>query len=302
MEHQSRRVKFTYRVELPAGPGATRLWLPKPRPFPGQQVKDVALAATVPIHVARDREFGNEGYYLELPESDAPASIVLTAVVTREETAGVVIEPVDYKPNEVDSMRLHLSPTSHVPIDGAVATQARAVVADGDPPVVKARKLFDHLLATFEYDAAGCTPERAPGLGDVLKACDLRSGTCTEWHSVYVAYLRALGIPAQFSFGFNLPPRGVDKKIRGYHCWADVYLPKVGWIPVDVTEASKKPEQRDFYFGRVDCNRVQFLRGRDLLLEPRPETGLVDKWIFGHAERAGHALSLERLAFAHEDC
>jgi hypothetical protein len=35
---------------------------------------------------------------------------------------------------------------------------------------------------------------------------------------------------------------------------------------VDASEASKHPEWAEFYFGNLDANRVEFTRGRDVML------------------------------------
>src|SRR5262249_36580780 len=56
--------------------------------------------------------------------------------------------------------------------------------------------------------------------------------------------------------------------VQGYHCWAEFYAPGAGWVPVDISEARKHPELKDYFFGNLSGNRVLMTRGRDLLLEP----------------------------------
>jgi hypothetical protein len=38
---------------------------------------------------------------------------------------------------------------------------------------------------------------------------------------------------------------------------------------VDISEAIKHPDRRDYYFGRLDANRITFTTGRDIKLNTR---------------------------------
>ncbi len=67
--------------------------------------------------------------------------------------------------------------------------------------------------------------------------------------------LRAEGIPARFDIGFPLPENKDKGDIAGYHCWAEFFAPKIGWIPADISEAWKAKQKEDYFFGSVDANR-----------------------------------------------
>jgi hypothetical protein len=54
------------------------------------------------------------------------------------------------------------------------------------------------------------------------------------------------------------------------------------WLPVDASEARKNPGQRDYFFGALDEDRVQFSIGRDAKL-PLSRPGLVSR--AGHLDR-----------------
>ena len=57
--------------------------------------------------------------------------------------------------------------------------------------------------------------------------------------------------------------------IPGYHCWAEFQVAEYGWVPVDASEAHKRPEKREALFGGLDENRVQFTYGRDIQARKR---------------------------------
>src|SRR6266478_4743029 len=97
---------------------------------------------------------------------------------------------------------------------------------------------------------------------------------------------RAKGIPARFVIGFPLTAK--DGQVKGYHCWAEFWVPAKGWVPVDPSEASKSsdPNVRAYLFGNLDPDRVQFTVGRDLTLTPKTSEPL-NYFIYPRAEAAG---------------
>ena len=101
------------------------------------------------------------------------------------------------------------------------------------------------------------------GNGNSIYACDIGVGNCTDYHSYFMSLSRIMSVPARFHMGFSIPD-GLSGKIGGYHCWADYYINGEGWYPVDISEADKNPEKKDYFFGTVNYNRVEFSTGRDL--------------------------------------
>src|SRR5262245_44999480 len=232
--------------------------------------------------------------YAHVPPSQDEQDIVLRHAVERSVRRAVSVrDHVTGESGDGADMARLLAPHTRVPTAGPVVDDAVRSIVRNASPRERARDVFDHLLRTLVYDPRGCTPERVSELGDLTLACDLQRGTCTEFHGLYVARARALGIPARFAFGFNVPtkPKG---QIAGYHCWSEVYLPGTGWFAVDATEAWKRddPVERSFYFGNLDANRVQFTTGRDISLVPPQRSGPVDTFIFPLAEIAGKRIEV----------
>ena len=77
---------------------------------------------------------------------------------------------------------------------------------------------------------------------------------------------RTMEIPTRFHMGFSIPYEE-SGNVGGYHCWADYYIKGEGWYPVDISEADKAPDKKDYFFGTVCQNRLEMTVGRDFILK-----------------------------------
>jgi hypothetical protein len=152
-------------------------------------------------------------------------------------------------------------------------------------------------LTTMRYEKTGT----GWGRGDVLYACDAKKGNCTDFHSLFIAMARSQGIPARFEIGFPLPEDKHSGEIAGYHCWSDFYVDGKGWIPVDISEAWKHPDRRDYFFGSHDVNRVQFSMGRDLRLNPPQDSKPLNYFVYPYVEADAKEYANVSLAFSFAD-
>jgi uncharacterized Ntn-hydrolase superfamily protein len=110
---------------------------------------------------------------------------------------------------------------------------------------------------------------------------------------------RSAGIPARFAIGLSLPDVRGSGDISGYHCWAELYVPGRGWVPVDASEAVKHPSKREYFFGHHDENRLELSRGRNLTLRPAQHGPALNFFVDPYAEVDGrpHAAVDRRVAF-----
>ena len=112
---------------------------------------------------------------------------------------------------------------------------------------------------------------------------------------------RSQGIPARFEIGFSLPANKTSGEIAEYHCWADFFEPQHGWVPVDISEASKDPVKREYFFGAHDDNRVEFSMGRDLKLNPSQDGEALNYFVYPYVEVDGKKYENVSLAFSFAD-
>jgi transglutaminase-like putative cysteine protease len=298
----SRKFIFEYHVKIFPHDADLDLWLPSPRTDAYQTIVSTSISSPVPLSLAEEPVDHNQILHGLFPAVEDEQTVVVRHQIERfVRQAPPPHEHGEVEPSNVAALARFLQADSRVPIDGPVVEATARTVPRNVPPRDRARQIFEHLLDTLDYDSGGCTPDRAHELGDLVLACDLRRGTCTEFHGLYVAQARALGLPARFAFGFNIPQKP-EGQIAGYHCWSEVFLPEVGWFAVDVSEAWKRtdPRERSFYFGNLDANRVQFTTGRDVSLVPSQRSGSVDRFIFPLAEVGGRREDVA-LAFSFVD-
>ncbi|MBI2647234.1 hypothetical protein HYW99_02045, partial [Candidatus Woesearchaeota archaeon] len=87
-----------------------------------------------------------------------------------------------------------------------------------------------------------------------------RQGVCDELTSLFIALLRAVGIPARFVSGISYTNSPLFPEEWGPHGWAEVYFPSYGWVPFDVTYAQ---------FGWIDPTHIKF---KDSIDSDEPST------------------------------
>lgn len=248
-------------VGLPQDRGAVTVYIPLPSSTPHQKVSDVRIDSPVVWTRAKESEYGNEYAYARLVAPPETLDVTVSFRVTRSEIRmgqGTVVR------SSASELRSNLEPDKLVTLSPRVRALAAEVTAGKSGAVAKARAIYDHILATMKYDKS----EPGWGEGDSERACDVRKGNCTDFHSLFISLARAEKIPARFVIGY--PLTAGDGVVQGYHCWAEFYDDEKGWVPVDPSDASKSDDaaRRDYLFGNLDPLRFEMTRGRDIRLLP----------------------------------
>ena len=276
-----------------------RVWIPAAQSDEYQEVKVISAKGDLPLKRTREPKYGNEIYCAEARSSTQPElhfdveyDVVRHERVALHPAARVVAASLTSRERQDD-----LQPDALVPVTGLPADLAVKVTDGKTQPLDKARAIYDYVFTTMKYDKTGT----GWGHGDVLYACDAKKGNCTDFHSLFIAMARSQGIPARFEIGFPLPPDKHSAEIAGYHCWSDFYIDGKGWIPVDISEAWKHPEKRDYFFGSHDVNRVQFSMGRDLRLNPAQDGKPLNYFVYPYVEVDGQEYPNVALAFSFAD-
>jgi hypothetical protein len=291
---------YAFTVKDVSASEKVRVWIPAAHSDAFQAVKVISATGDLPLKKTHESKYGNEMYYAETSKARRPELHfdIVYDVVRRERLTLRVFSPhleavkLDDKERKED-----LAPDALVPTTGLPAELAAKVTEGKTAPLDKARAIYDYVFTTLRYDKTGT----GWGRGDVLYACDAKKGNCTDFHSLFIAMARSQGIPARFEIGFPLPPDKHSAEIAGYHCWADFFEPQHGWIPVDISEAWKHPEKKDYFFGAHDADRVEFTMGRDLELNPKQDGKPRNYLVYPYVEVAGKEYPNFATAFSFAD-
>lgn len=293
----SRTIEATFVAvlsEIPAGTPRIKVWVPVPGDTDQQTIRDLRIESPHRWQLHSESEFGNGYLYAEIEKpADGMELLTLRFMATRQEISFRNIKPVAPSSRE---LRRNLRPDRLVTVSPRVRNLAREITSGNDDPLAQARAIYDHVLMTMKYDKT--TP--GWGHGDTERACDIRTGNCTDFHSLFISLARAVGIPARFVMGFSMT--GSSGQTSGYHCWAEFYVQGRGWIPVDPSEASKSPDpaRRAYLFGNLDADRLQFTVGRDIELTP-PTSEPLNYFIYPHAELQGEEVGRPIVSFGFRD-
>jgi transglutaminase-like putative cysteine protease len=85
---------------------------------------------------------------------------------------------------------------------------------------------------------------------------------CTEYASLLIALSRAAGIPARYLEGLHYFAGASEAIARTEHAWVEVYLPGVGWTPIDPT-LGRSSQNRARYFGQHTPEHIIITQGRN---------------------------------------
>lgn len=273
---RQRRLAMEYTVTV-TGEGEVDVWLPVPVSDAYQTISALRIDTPV-VHRTTEGVNSNRFAYVRVKGS---STIRMTFRAERRERMHALERPAA----ATAPPSCCLTGDRLVPVDGTIREWAREVVqtAGARTDLEMARAIYNHVVATVKYDKTG----KGWGRGDIYYACDTRRGNCTDFHAIFIGYARAVGIPARFAIGYPIPRGRGTGAIAGYHCWAEFFARGFGWIPIDASEAAKDPSRREYFFGAHDENRVEFSRGRDVVLTPRQQGEPLNFFIDAYAEQAG---------------
>ncbi|MDT7603831.1 MAG: hypothetical protein QOF61_1828 [Acidobacteriota bacterium] len=301
---RERKFEFEYKAtvkDIPAGAKRVELWVPVPHDDQFQKITGMEINSPYPYEI-HTSQYGNRVLHVSLSNPQQQSlTVAMRFTAVRKEHVQARLQQASYHSDAKldEDAAQWLRPDRLVPLDDKIRAWAREVVeaARAKTDLERARAIYNHVVSTVKYDKTG----QGWGRGDIYYACDARRGNCTDFHAIFIGYCRAVGIPARFAVGFPLPADRGQGAVGGYHCWAEFYLRGVGWVPVDASEAAKNPARREYFFGAHDENRVEFTRGRDLVLNPKQQGEPLNYFVYPYAEVDGKTFAGVEKSFSYHD-
>lgn len=292
-----RRFELTYSgtvKDLPAGCTAA-VWIPVPKTGQEQTVQEIERSLPAEAAEHTERDYANRMLYFEsMPRPEGTLSFEVRYEVERREVLtqveGRFVDMGEIADLTAKERRRDLAPDTKVPVAGK-PLELLDGLALSDDPLQLGRTLYDRIDDHMTYKKEGT----GWGLGDSLWACESGYGNCTDFHSLFISLARARRLPARFEIGFSLPAQRGEGEIPGYHCWAWFYADQHGWVPVDISEADKHPELKDYYYGNLTPDRVAFTSGRDLELMPAQSGPPLNFFIYPYVEVEGQVWPSEKI-------
>lgn len=284
-------------LDLPAGE-KVQVWLPVPQTNGHQRIRSLKMDLPARGQIHTDRVHGNRILYFETTCPGSGNLAFHTSYLVRRKEVQALDGVSSRTRLSADQKQLYLSANQKVPLAGKPLDLLAGVEFATDPLLV-ARLLYDRVDQHVRYDKS----QPGYGNGDVLWVCDSQFGNCTDFHSLFISWARSRGLPARFEIGFPLPPQRGEGTIGGYHCWALFHTARRGWVPVDISEADKHPDMKEYYFGNLTEDRVSFTTGRDIELVPRQAGPPLNYFVYPYIEVDGKPWPREstRQAFSYTD-
>ena len=287
---QSRSFTFNYGAtinQVPKG-AKVRVWFPIAQSNAQQKVSQTSTDVPAELKTNQDKKYSNNIGFFEV-ESD-PAVPIKFAVGYQVQRAQASVENVASGLSDAEKANF-LTANSLVPIDGKPQEQFGNLKLPAES-MAAGEEIYNLVEEHMKYDKS----QPGYGNGDAAWACDSKTGNCTDFHSLFISLARSNSIPARFEIGFPLPADKTEGKIGGYHCWAWFFAQGKGWAPVDISEADKHPELKDFYFGKLTADRIAFSTGRDIELVPKSASGPLNYFVYPHVEVDGEVWPKEKIA------
>jgi hypothetical protein len=299
--HQQRHFKFKYAftIRSPQPGKSLKVWFPEATTDNYQKVRVLSAKGDLPLKRTSESEYGNRIFYAQTPSAKAGEyHFEVEYDVVRLERAGLRDgKPVGGAPKLTNaSLKRFTSADRLVPITGVPAELAVKETQGATSELQKARAIYEYVFRTMRYDKTGT----GWGRGDSLWACDSKRGNCTDFHSLFASMARSQKIPSRFEIGFPLPANKHSSEIPGYHCWTDFYDDST-WVPIDISEAWKDQNKKDYFFGHLDVNRVEFSKGRDIVLNPEQAGDPLNYFVYPYVESDGKEHKDVRNEFSFED-
>jgi hypothetical protein len=172
------------------------------------------------------------------------------------ETKGLEYEPGDADLYEYTKEDLFIDFYNSTIIDAV-----KEAVGNETDPVIKAKKIYNYVTSKLYYDFPRAEDKnyKLMNASEILK---VGKGVCADYSILYIALLRASGIPSRFIGGIpvTLILGEKNSQLDVGHAWVEIKLPGYGWIPVDITQ-EEGFMNTDYYLNLATEKGASFLYG-----------------------------------------
>lgn len=273
------KITCTMEVLKPPRGRQIQIWTPMPPNDAEQKISALTVKAKMPHKVTEDALNKNKMFSFSADKLEKGDKIIVQYKMKRH-TADT-FEERDEKPDKF------LEPSEWEKWDANIAKYVDNLIGRETDPVRIARKIYDALIDMLTYVHEAC------GRGVSTLTFEEKKGRCDEFHALFRSMMMYKKIPVKWEQGIALPYPSAMKKTGEVEAdcinslsWVKFYAGGNKWMPVDVSEAKRRPDLRGFYFGKLAPNRIKMSNGRGLTLNP-PQQSPINTFPYTYAEAEG---------------
>ena len=201
--------------------------------------------------------FGNRHHYFDIHHPHQQLDITVSAVIER-----TIQDPLKdefslphHSWDELEALKNDWDMWEYLR-STALTTMSRALsewlmtipAANEDDPYSRLKRLTRHMFETFDYQPGSTHVDST-----IDHFLDMKAGVCQDYAHLMIAVARSWGIPARYVSGYLYDAEEQTlRAANATHAWVECWLPKLGWMPFDPTNAKV-----------VDENLITVAIGRD---------------------------------------
>lgn len=234
----------------PGSPSKHNLWAALIRDIPPyQQVLEMSISA--PEYQTFDDEYGNLIAEFDL-SGLAPGENLIVEI---RYLIAVNWLAYDLTKCEVDLPATFTNPELYIESNNPQIRSLAAELAEGKiNPCEQVRAFYNYIGDRLIYTYNGRDWGAQAALGEM-------GADCSEYSDLMIALSRAAGIPARYLEGLLYLEPATEALARSEHAWLEVYLPNIGWTPMDPT-LGRSLGLREKYFAANNPDHIIVTRGR----------------------------------------
>ena len=240
------------------------LFLRIPLPEETNTQTNVETLFTAPPPLMQKHNEGMIYQFDNIKEDDKISAKQEFGLITYEIKTSINVRNISTKINNQKLHDYYTQETSMLPVNNTqIKTFAKTIVGEERNPYLKAKKIYEYILANFTI-----TKEVVSDITQTsLSVLENKTGSPYDISLLFSALCRATNIP-------SIPVAGIimDDTKTYNHWWAEFYIYSYGWIPLDIGMAmdipfaSKIENRAIYYFGNLDGDRVSFSHGEKEIL------------------------------------
>ena len=197
--------------------------------------QDTDSQSVIRISADPEPEYQTPGEYRfrwEKPIPANPSFDIAARVKTKNTFHKIRKMPFPYE-GYPDNVEHYTDPADTVDSDHPKIIEKASELAAGESDYYAVVfRMADYVKENVDYDLSTLNIKASKKASFVLARKD---GVCDEITTLFMALLRAVGIPTRFVSGIAYTESPQFPQNWGAHGWAEVYFPGTGWVPFDVT-------------------------------------------------------------------